>query len=201
VTAGTVARFTAAVDDPGVEPGGILWTATGGLPAQRGASVTYTFAAAGVYTLSATATDRAGNTSAATSRDVVVASVQAAVPPKVKRINVALYFTYSSSTRKATKFTRLTVQKVPSGSTVTVTCLSRRCPAALKRPLVLRNRSGTVSLKRLIVKPLRAGTILRVAVTKRGAIGMTKTLVVRKRKAPSIATGCLLPGKTKPSRC
>jgi hypothetical protein len=203
VTQGSVARFTAAVSDPGLEPGGIEWTATGGLPTQRGASVTYTFATAGLYTLHVTATDRAGNTSVATSLDVVVAPLVVAPPvqQQLTRIDIAIYFTYAWSTRSATKFKRLTVQKVPAGSTVTVTCLSRRCPAALKRPLVLRNRSGTVSLKRLIAKPLRAGTILRVAVTKPGAIGMSKTLTVRKRKAPSIATGCLLPGQSKPSRC
>jgi Putative metal-binding motif len=133
------------------------------------------------------------------------------VPPKP--IVVTMPFAFSSSTG-STKFTRLRVTSVPTGSTVTVTCLSRTCPAALvhkvktkrgnktvKRVLVLKNQHGTVDLKRLIVKRLPAGTQLQIAVTKPGTIGAVKLLTVNRRKAPTIVTQCLAPGAKKPSHC
>jgi hypothetical protein len=129
-----------------------------------------------------------------------------------QRLMVTLPFAFSAS-NASTKFTRLKLAGVPGGSTVTVTCLSRTCPAALlhkvkkghktrtvKRALVL-HKSGTVNLKVLIRKPLRAGTKLRFAVTKPKAIGAVKVLTVRKHKAPTIATQCLAPGAKKPSHC
>jgi hypothetical protein len=129
------------------------------------------------------------------------------VPPKP--IIVTMPFAFSSST-SATKFTSLRLTSVPTGSTVTVTCLSRTCPSALlhkskkktvKRALVLKNQHGTVDLKRLITKRLPAGTKLQIAVTKAGRIGAVKVLTVNKRKAPTIATLCLAPGAKKPSHC
>jgi hypothetical protein len=121
------------------------------------------------------------------------------------RIIVTLPFTFSSSNR-TTHFTSLKVNGVPSGATVTVTCLSKACPAALlhkgkKHALVLKNQHGTVDLKRLIAKPLKAGTELQILVSRQGRIGAVKVLTVQKRKAPKIVTRCLAPGAKKPSHC
>jgi Putative metal-binding motif len=131
------------------------------------------------------------------------------------RLVITLPFAFAASSR-STKFTKLKLSGVPAGSTITVTCLSRTCPSALlhkvkakkghrtrlvHRPLVLRHEHGTVDLKSLIRKPLRAGTTLRFVVTKPGTIGAVKVLTVRQRKAPTIATQCLQPGAKKPAHC
>jgi hypothetical protein len=133
------------------------------------------------------------------------------VPPH--RIVVTLPFAFAASSG-STKFTRLNLAGVPSGSTITVTCLSRTCPSVLmhkvkkghrtrtvKRALVIRHKHGTVSLAALIRKPLRAGTKLRFLVTKPKSIGAVKVLTVNKRKAPTITTQCLRPGAKKPAHC
>jgi hypothetical protein len=139
-------------------------------------------------------------------------------PPAPQRMNVVLSFAFSSSTAKVTKFTRLTLSGVPAGATVTVTCVKGACPSALttrkttkkngkktttvvSKPLVLRNASGTVKLAKLIAKPLKAGTRLRVDITKPGFIGAVKTLEVGKRKAPKVTTQCLQPGAKQPGSC
>jgi PKD repeat protein len=76
---GTTATFTATLSDAAeVPPDGIRWTAGGGLPDQAGVTATFTFAAPGSYTVAATATDRAGNTSSAASMEITVTQVVAA---------------------------------------------------------------------------------------------------------------------------
>jgi Putative metal-binding motif len=129
--------------------------------------------------------------------------VDAHVP--ATRIIVTLPFTFSSSNR-TTHFTSLKISGVPSGATVTVTCLSHTCPSALlhkghRKALVLKNQHGTVDLKRLIAKPLKLGTVLQVIVSKQGRIGAVKLLTVQKRKPPKIVTTCLKPGAKAPSHC
>jgi hypothetical protein len=151
------------------------------------------------------------NCDGADARTTVVRS-----PPPV--LPASLAFAFSSSTNKETKFTRLAVTGVLAGSTVTVTCIKGTCPTALvarktttkkgkkkttlvPKPLVTKNASGTVQLTKLISKPLKAGTQLRVDVTKPGAIGAVKVMVVGKRKAPKVTTQCLPPGASKPASC
>jgi hypothetical protein len=121
------------------------------------------------------------------------------------RIIVTLPFTFSSSNR-TTRFTSLKVSGVPSGATVTVSCLSHACPRALlhkghRKALVLKNQHGTVDLKRLIRKPLKVGTQLQIVVSRQGRIGAVKVLTVQKRKPPKIVTRCLKPRAKAPSHC
>ncbi|WP_028057599.1 Ig-like domain-containing protein [Candidatus Solirubrobacter pratensis] len=143
----------------------------------------------------------------------------APLPPQPpQKLSVVLGFAFSSSTAKLTKFTRLSVSGVPAGATVTVTCIKGTCPTALvkkktvkkrgkkqttlvAKPLVLRDAFGTINLSKLISKPLKAGTRLRVDVTRPGAIGAVKIMEVGKRKAPKVTTQCLPPGATKPASC
>jgi hypothetical protein len=68
----------------------------------------------------------------------------------------------------------------------------------VSKPLVVRNARGTVRLRRVISKALKAGTRIRVDVTKTGMIGAVKIVEVRKRKAPKVTTQCLPVGSTKP---
>jgi hypothetical protein len=92
-----------------------------------------------------------------------------------------------------------------------VTCIKGTCPSSLvtkkkvkkktklvAKPLVVKNAKGTVKLSKVISKALKAGTRIRVDVTKAGMIGATKILEVGKRKAPKVTTQCLPVGSTKP---
>ena len=125
-------------------------------------------------------------------------------------LTATLGFAFSSSSSTQTKFTRLTIS-VPAGSTVTVTCIKGTCPSSLvtrkkvkkktrlvSKPLVIKNASGTVKLSKVISKALKAGTRIRIDVTRPGMIGVVKILEVGKRKAPKVTTQCLPVGSTKP---
>lgn len=116
-------------------------------------------------------------------------SAAPAVAPPPGRINVTIAFDFPSAT-KSTTFTRLQVKGAPSGATVSVTCKGK-CPA---RKFTKRNAPRTLTLKPWLKKPLRAGTVLTVTVTKPGSFGMVKTFTVRANKRPQITTRCLQPG-------
>jgi hypothetical protein len=151
--------------------------------------------APGPHSFTVTATDTAGNTATRTSTYTVT-------PAAAAQINVAVSFDFRSSTTKATKFTSLAVKNVPKGATVSATCKGKGCPAKRvkgKRRIVSftkHNASGTVSLTPWAKRSLRVGTVLRIVVTKPGAIGAIKTLTVRPRKAPKVETQCLQAGST-----
>jgi DNA-binding beta-propeller fold protein YncE len=144
---------------------------------------------------------------------VVGSGVSPATNPPLPpgRITITLGFAFSASTNKQTKFTSLTVKGFPSGSTITVTCIKGTCPSSLvtkkkvkkktklvSKPLVVKNAKGTVKLSKVIKKALRAGTQIRISVTKPGMIGASKLLTVGKRKAPKVTTFCLPVGSNSP---
>src|SRR5262249_53789055 len=97
------------------------------------------------------------------------------VPPPL--IKVLVPFAFSSSSATATKFTHLKVSGVPAGATVTVTCLTRSCPATL----------------------LHKRQQLAILVTKKGSAGAVEPITINERKSPTIATRCLKPGAKKPT--
>ncbi|MDA0179921.1 hypothetical protein OJ997_06410 [Solirubrobacter phytolaccae] len=104
--------------------------------------------------------------------------------------------------KTSTVFKTLTVKGVPAGATVTVTC-AKGCK---RTSLTFRNVNGTVSLKALFAKrakqgTLKAGTKIRVAVSAPNMIGAVKTLTVRPKRAPTVATRCLAPGATTETLC
>ena len=104
--------------------------------------------------------------------------------------------------RKSAKFGALRVRNVPLGSTVTVTCKGKGCPAGLKgKGFVKRNAFGAVNLKKFIKKPLRNGIAITVVVSKPNAISAVKILTVRKGKSPKITTRCIPPGSTGAVAC
>ena len=104
--------------------------------------------------------------------------------------------------RTSTVFKGLTLRDVPAGATVTATC-AKGCK---RTSLTLKNVAGTVSLKPFFAKrakqgTLRAGTKIRVVVSAPNMIAAVKTLTVRPRKAPTVATRCLAPGATAETLC
>ena len=86
--------------------------------------------------------------------------------------------------KRETRFSRLSLKRVPSGATIRVTCRGG-CP---RRSVTLRPRSSTVALKAFRNRALRPGAKLTVTVTKPGATGMVKVVTIRSRKAPTIVT-------------
>jgi hypothetical protein len=120
----------------------------------------------------------------------------AASEQPLQRIIVTIKYSYVA-TRRATTFKRLTVSGVPRGSTVRVTC-AKGCS---RKSYVKRNARGTISLMVMARKPIKAGSKLRVTVTKPGMTGAVKLITIRPRKEPSIATRCLAPGATRETTC
>ncbi|WP_028065844.1 MopE-related protein [Solirubrobacter soli] len=133
----------------------------------------------------------------ATVPPIVQATPQAA--PEQVLVTVAFF---ASAKKGSTKFTTLQVKNVPFGATVSVVCKGSGCPSGLKgKGFTKPNAFGTVSLAKFIKKPLKAGSVVTVTVSKPGAINAVKVLTVRAAKKPLIATKCLPPGAKSPVAC
>jgi PKD repeat protein len=89
--------------------------------------------------------------------------------------------------------------RAPSGATVQVRCKGRSCPASRLRDRV-RNGARSVRFRKL-ERRLRAGTVLEIYVTERGAIGKYTRFGFRAGKAPSRRDLCLPAGSMHPGRC
>ena len=98
----------------------------------------------------------------------------------------------------STTFTLLQVKGTPSGATVEVRCKGPKCPA---KSFKKHNAPRVLSLKPWLRKPLRAGTVPTVTVTKPGTFGMVKTFKVRANKRPSISERCLAPDSRSRASC
>jgi hypothetical protein len=137
--------------------------------------------------------------SPAASLGLPAPGVAAAPTPNatLRRIVVALSYRYSAG-RKSTRIKRLSVKLVPRGATVTATC-TKGC--SRKRLVTRHARHSTVSLTKLVRKPLRVGRKIKITVSLPGQISAVKTLTVRRRHEPSVRTRCLAPGARRPTRC
>ena len=149
----------------------------------------------GQKTFTVTAADKAGNAASLTRTYTVKAPV--VVPAQRRQINISLSFLFSAG-RTSTRFTALAVKGVPKGSTVTVACTGKGCPA---RSFKKKQAKGSVSLKPYIKRAIRKGVVLKVSVTKPGFVAMIKTVTIQASKAPKIVTTCQAPGAKKATRC
>ena len=150
--------------------------------------------AVGTTTVTCTATDAAGN-SASKSFDIIVFAViapatinpsTAPTTPVLKTINASLAFRFTL-VKQVTRLTALTVKKLPSGATVVVTCTGAGCPKKLKgKGQTLTSKGASVSLSSLVKGDLKPGTTIKVSISAPGARPATKTLKVRKGKAPVV---------------
>jgi hypothetical protein len=121
------------------------------------------------------------------------------VIPALKTINVTLAFSLNGKpTRTSTRLKALTVRNVPPGATVTATC-AKGCQ---RKSVVVRHAYGTVALDRIgLTRAFKVGTRIRVEVRVSGMIGAVRTLTVRPKKRPTVATRCLRPGAATESLC
>jgi hypothetical protein len=153
----------------------------------------------GATKVACTSTDVAGN---ATSKEFDVFVLRGAEPaPAVtqvlmtgsttvaaapKRINALLAFRFVA-TKKVTRLRNLTVKNLPHGSMVTITCKGASCPKQLKgRQFAQKLNKSSINITRLVKGPLKAGTVITVVVSSPDAEPATKTLTVRKGKAPRV---------------
>ena len=99
---------------------------------------------------------------------------------------------------RRTRFTRLTVRRVPRGARVELRCTAARAAAARRKLRRTRAsvRNGKASFTRKLRRVrLRSGARLEVRVTRAGVIGKVVRLRVRSRTLPLSSTLCLAPGR------
>jgi hypothetical protein len=84
--------------------------------------------------------------------------------------------------RTTTRFRTLRLERIGTGSTVTVSCPKGCSRTAMTR----RNVSGVLSLTSFAKRPLRVGTRITVTIATPGRAAQTLTLTVRASKAPRL---------------
>ena len=99
-------------------------------------------------------------------------------------------------TRTGARIRRFRVA-APAGSSVVVRCNGPRCPTRR----VARVATGRTIRFRRFERRLRAGVVLRVFVSREGAIGKYTRFGIRRRRSPSRRDRCLMPGVRTPSLC
>jgi uncharacterized repeat protein (TIGR02543 family) len=198
------ARFACRVYPAALTPGAFA-------PCSAAGAHTAAGFAPGVYTFEVQATDAVGNVEASSARRTftvvpappaaAAAAAPAAQPPvpglsaagksgaTAPQLRVNVTFTFSNSTRKHTKLTSLLVHGVPAGSTVSAKGFKKT------------NAKGRVSLKKLLKKPFKAGSTIKITISN-PAMGTTiKTVKILPRKTPKVTTRCQAPGAAKPKPC
>jgi len=106
------------------------------------------------------------------------------------------------ATKAYTRVVSLRVTARPTGTTVILSCTSKRlgCPFVKKTYTV--GRSGTITLtSALRAAKLEPGAHLQLRITRAGLTGRVVDYTVRRLKTPAFALRCLPPGATKPIRC
>ena len=101
-------------------------------------------------------------------------------------------------TRRGARVTRLTV-RAPEGSTVLARCRRKRCgrPHRARKTV---GPTGVVRVKRF-ERPLRAGSLLKIVVTKPGFVGKYTSFKFRRRRPPIRKDVCAQAGTAKPIAC
>jgi Tol biopolymer transport system component len=100
-----------------------------------------------------------------------------------------------------TVFVKLSVSPVRRGDTLRLTCSGRGCPLKRVRVQATKSRGSLSLLRHLRGANLRKGAVVRLLVSRKGAIGRATTWKIRAPKSPRIARECLPAGKRKLTRC
>ena len=128
---------------------------------------------------------------------LTVAAPQTQKRRRIRGISVLYaYLAFSDHT----VLTKLALKKVPRRSTVRAVCTykGRRCAGKAGKPFSKKRARGTVSLaKRFVGVDLKVGSRITTRVTKPGFIGAANVVTIRPRKAPKIASRCVMPGSRK----
>jgi hypothetical protein len=181
-----------------VSPVSVAWGFGDGGTASGGA-VSHAFGTAGAFTVTVTATDAAGNATAAT-HPVVIAPGK---PPKKKRVRAKVKATWGvTSTR--TFLLKLKILNVPKRAKAELRCKGKQCP--FKRVSSKKRRKGDITLFKEIKttqvagkkkRTFRPGQRLELRITKKRFIGQVVRYKLRRNKIPSGKPMCLPVGAKK----
>jgi hypothetical protein len=153
-------------------------------------SATVTFPTAGPHPVGLEVTDRDGATSSAFQSILVVE------PPPPLLSPFPVIRIVSRTTVRGVRVLLLVVH-APRGAKVRVHCKGRSCPW---RRRSVRPRHGHVRI-RALERPLRAGTVIEVFVSRPGRIGKYTRIRIRRGRAPARKDACIRPGARRPGRC
>ncbi len=204
-----VSFFSTATDpDSTIQPAGLEWDLNGDgqFNDATGGAASRVFPAPGAYNVGLRVTDPDGATSTYTDTVNVATPAPAAVttqpgpqlisPFPVVRVAGRVY---SGGTRL-----RMLSVNVPSGTTVTVRCSGKGCPFTSSRQSTASagpRPATTIRIKRLEKRLLRNGVMVKIFITRAGAVGKFTSIKIRGRKSPLRVDRCLMPGQMKPVQC
>lgn len=164
--------------------------------------LTTSFATPGGHVVRLRVTDAAGRSSVATQTVSVIARRRVLMQP-FPIVRIA-----GSVTARGARLRLLTVQ-APVGTRVTVACRGPGCKTKSESRLAAvsskgkHNRSAGAVLLSFprFERPLRAGAILKVLVSKPGEIGKYTSFVIRRHKLPVRTDACIATARSKPIPC
>jgi hypothetical protein len=178
---------------------GFGWALAGnGVFTQGESSLTTSFSTPGPHLVQLRVTDAAGRSSlVAETIPVSTAPVPLMQPFPVVRMAGS----YNASGAKISVLAVL----APVGAKVAITCRGPHCPAkslAFLAAAGAKNKAGTVLITfRRFERPLRAGVVLEIWVSKHGEIGKFTRFTIHRGKSPSRVDECLNPAGTVPIVC
>lgn len=198
--------------------------------AGSGASVTHTYGAAGVYTVTVKATDGGGNvTTSSRQIQISVPATPPATPPvsgpapsqstpvppaggggnggggtrPLAVVTGSPKLGTTALSKGRTRITALTVGSLLAGDAVTVTCAPRS--KGCRKPATTTTTAkgaGSLSLtKKIKGTTLSAGATLAIRITRPGATARIVTFTMQRGKAPSKKTRCQEPGAKTTKAC
>lgn len=181
---------------------GFAWSVAGGGVFTAGLStLTTSFATPGSHVVLLRATGASG-VSGSVAETIPVTLPEATLMQPFPVVRIA-----GSETASGVRVGLLTVQ-APVGATVNVTCHGSGCPVRAQSVLATPGK-GKSKIKAGVVtivlqrfeRPLRAGVVLEIGVSKAGQIGKYTRFTVRHGKLPTRADMCLSPAGIKPIAC
>jgi hypothetical protein len=181
--------------------GAFAWDLAGnGSFAPGGSVMTTSFATAGPHVVHLQVTDGNGLSSVAT-RTISVAPPLARLMQPFPIVRIA-----GAETGSGVRIRLLTVQ-APLSAKVSVTCKGSGCKTKSESRVATASakskvKSGAVMLTfQRFERPLRAGVVLQIRVTKAGQIGKFTSFKIRRHKLPLRSDSCLSPTSSTPVAC
>jgi hypothetical protein len=122
-------------------------------------------------------------------------------PAAPAALGTKLTFRFRAGARSTT-LRKLRLALAATGATVSAKCRTKtRKRCAGTRDYKKRNAGRSLRLRGFEDRALPVGARLTFQGTKAGNVGSVKVVTIRKRKQPSVATLCLMPGARKPAAC
>ena len=103
-----------------------------------------------------------------------------------------------SAKRNGTRFSALTLKRIPSGVSVRVTC-AKGCPRKTYKPTEAQEHAQPQALTGSAL--LRPGAVLTVTISKPGAMTLVKRFTIRRSQRPRLESLCQAPGARNAQRC